>query len=294
MYKQYYDNINKFIRNLELPLHKWANSDLLLFFTDILKMSQYCNILKKKNMNGNKLIKYCHKREDLKTLGIYKIGHNIIIKKIFIEIIRKFPASHEKYLKCKKQDTSKIQLCAGTNHEFKEEIKININNLKYSLNFIDNNDITNWDTYKLHNWLIEIGLSMYADIFKKHKIAGDILFDIQECDLMDMGIKSYGNIKRIIKIIDEMCIISNIKHKDKFNKFFNIPVKKWNMRYVILWINTIGYSRYADIFKKNQINGKLLLDLVINDLRDIGIKSVTDQKNILGKINKLKKKRFKY
>ena len=49
---------------------------------------------------------------------------------------------------------------------------------------------------------------------------------------------------------------------------------------VIQWLDSIRLSKYAEIFKENEVDGELLASCSVQDLKEIGVGSVLDQKKI--------------
>lgn len=63
----------------------------------------------------------------------------------------------------------------------------------------------------------------------------------------------------------------------------------WSVERVKLWLKSINYDKYCDIFEKHNINGKALIFLDDNDVKDL-VKNIGDRKNIFHQIETLKSK----
>ena len=50
---------------------------------------------------------------------------------------------------------------------------------------------------------------------------------------------------------------------------------------VIQWLHSIKLSKYADIFKENDVDGELLTWCTLQTLEEMGIKKDLDRKKIL-------------
>ena len=49
---------------------------------------------------------------------------------------------------------------------------------------------------------------------------------------------------------------------------------------VIQWLHSIKLSKYAEIFKENEVDGELLASCSVQDVKEIGVGSALDQKKI--------------
>jgi len=59
-------------------------------------------------------------------------------------------------------------------------------------------DVITWDEIKVGNWLDDIKLGQYKDIFRENNITGLVLFDLTHSDLKDMGISNLGERAKIL------------------------------------------------------------------------------------------------
>ncbi|KAF2463489.1 protein kinase byr2 [Lindgomyces ingoldianus] len=57
--------------------------------------------------------------------------------------------------------------------------------------------VRHWDEDKVGDWLMRINCSQHIELFKKHHINGEILMEIDQTHLKDMGIKKVGDRVRI-------------------------------------------------------------------------------------------------
>ena len=70
-------------------------------------------------------------------------------------------------------------------------------------------------------------------------------------------------------------------------------MKDWNLEDCKNWlINDLNFPQYTNLFEKNHITGKFLINLSIHMLKDIGIGSVGHRMEIFEKIQKQKKINF--
>jgi len=58
-----------------------------------------------------------------------------------------------------------------------------------------------WTTDKVSEWLVSVGLGHLKEVFQEHRIRGDVLLDLSQTDLAEMGVQALGDRKRIIRAI---------------------------------------------------------------------------------------------
>ena len=57
---------------------------------------------------------------------------------------------------------------------------------------------------------------------------------------------------------------------------------------VVEWLGTINLSKYAEIFKENDVDGELLASCDVPTLEEMGIISKLDQRKIFVRFRKIK------
>ena len=77
--------------------------------------------------------------------------------------------------------------------------------------------------------------------------------------------------------------------KDKSDDLIVHNPLEWSVSEVKIWLRTINYDKYSDIFEKQCINGKALLFLDESDIKDL-VKNIGDRKNIFHHIQILQSK----
>jgi len=60
-------------------------------------------------------------------------------------------------------------------------------------------DLRLWTMEKVSEWLVSVGLGHLKDIFHEHRISGDVLLDLAQSDLVEMGVQALGDRKRILR-----------------------------------------------------------------------------------------------
>lgn len=59
-----------------------------------------------------------------------------------------------------------------------------------------------WTVERVSEWLVSVGLGHLKDAFQGHRISGDVLLDLSQTDLAEMGVQALGDRKRILRAID--------------------------------------------------------------------------------------------
>lgn len=60
-------------------------------------------------------------------------------------------------------------------------------------------DLQFWTSDRVSEWLASIGLGHLKELFQEHRISGDILVDLSQTDLSEMGVSALGDRKRILR-----------------------------------------------------------------------------------------------
>jgi mitogen-activated protein kinase kinase kinase len=85
--------------------------------------------------------------------------------------------------------------------------------------------------------------------------------------------------------------------ESEFSEHFDsgapVPVKHWGEERVADWLRSINCSQYIDIFIKNNINGKNLMELDRPALRELGVKKVGDQIRIANQTKQFRSTEYK-
>jgi sphingomyelin synthase-related protein 1 len=66
-------------------------------------------------------------------------------------------------------------------------------------------------------------------------------------------------------------------------------VENWTTNDVRLWLESLGFNDYIHIFKEHCINGKALLLINEDDIKDLVVNNIGDRKNLYFSIKKLQK-----
>eukprot|EP01138_Halocafeteria_seosinensis_P005184 gb/GECG01005301.1/.p1 GENE.gb/GECG01005301.1/~~gb/GECG01005301.1/.p1 ORF type:complete len:507 (+),score=89.45 gb/GECG01005301.1/:1-1521(+) len=70
----------------------------------------------------------------------------------------------------------------------------------------------------------------------------------------------------------------------------SVPVNKWTVDDVLLWLTELGLDQYTSTFSENEITGDVLLEMGTDDLDYLGIKALGHRKMLLKSIRQLQQK----
>jgi hypothetical protein len=290
--------------------------------------------LKKKGINGKKLSLMIDSNEELRKLGFTKIGHRRLLIQQFKKLINNF--TNVKFRKQKKRPFYIEDL----KYKFFSS-KSKSSNLTNSLDSLIINEeetdqliiqeiegcgekVFQWKSKEVSIWLKALGLSSLVEHFEKNKIYGDILLDVNEETLKDLGITSIGITKKILNSIERIhpeyfqkkakkekeeekkqpmkkekvetprsktkTLFEKLESTNSQTKCLDIKrlARKWDVSLVCEWLSSIGMTQYVSNFSKNQIDGPLLLTLSQEDLSEMGINSIGHKKLLINQICILK------
>ncbi|GIY88376.1 mitogen-activated protein kinase kinase kinase 20 [Caerostris darwini] len=86
-----------------------------------------------------------------------------------------------------------------------------------------------------------------------------------------------------------------LDRKKKYMQLYDLDINTWTSEDVCLWIKQLGLEansndldQYADLFREQQINGKRLLLMTSEDLKDMGVATVGHRIHLMDEINKLR------
>jgi len=60
-------------------------------------------------------------------------------------------------------------------------------------------DLRFWTIDKVSEWLVSVGFGHLKEVFVEHRISGDVLLDLSQSDLVEMGVQALGDRKRILR-----------------------------------------------------------------------------------------------
>jgi mitogen-activated protein kinase kinase kinase len=71
--------------------------------------------------------------------------------------------------------------------------------------------VKSWDDDQISNWLTEVNVAQYIQLFRSNDIRGNVLLDVDQTALKEMGIRSVGDRIKVvvaIKALRQRCITS--------------------------------------------------------------------------------------
>lgn len=70
--------------------------------------------------------------------------------------------------------------------------------------------------------------------------------------------------------------------------FADVPVEDWSVGDVCDWLQAQGFARYVASFARENIDGDVLLELTLEELKDeLGVTSLGDRKRLFEAISSL-------
>merc|ERR1712124_221293 len=69
---------------------------------------------------------------------------------------------------------------------------------------VTSNPVEDWTIEKVREWLTWAGLSHLSESFEEHRITGDVLLELTSSDLEEIGIKAFGDKKRVLKAVAQL------------------------------------------------------------------------------------------
>jgi len=73
-------------------------------------------------------------------------------------------------------------------------------------------DVESWSTERVMDWLGACGLGHLSENFKEHRISGDVLLTLDSSDLEEIGIRAFGDKKRLLKGIGQLQSQAQVVH----------------------------------------------------------------------------------
>ena len=72
------------------------------------------------------------------------------------------------------------------------------------------------------------------------------------------------------------------------NIIYQKNVKNWTNEDVLIWLDQIGFQEFKEKFKKENIDGEILIKLTLNDLKEEFNFGIDPRKKLFSRINDLK------
>ena len=222
MNEKYIKKIEDYANQLEKSPVSWDCGELCDWIEEILQLPEYLVALRKKNISGKKMALIIDSVESLKKLGFTKIGPRRILMQQFNILLSKFSIvlkkpHQKKYSSLEDIKSQSYGLSSLKKKKSYESLfhQNSLNNFKlFSEEEMDPSIIEvmegcgdivfQWKSKEVSTWLKGLGLSSLIEVFEKNKIHGDILLDVTENTLKELGITSMGVTKKILNSIERI------------------------------------------------------------------------------------------
>ena len=126
-------------------------------------------------------------------------------------------------------------------------------------------ELSLWDIEDVANCLDDLKLGTYRTIFSDSQIDGQLLLDLDETVLIELGLTPF-EARKLRKFTfgwrpDKM----RPPNYPKLDGFVNPDPSHWSAQDVVKHLDVIDMKDFAQFCEKNQINGDLLKDICIDD-----------------------------
>jgi hypothetical protein len=64
--------------------------------------------------------------------------------------------------------------------------------------------VEGWSVEKVAEWLASAGLGHLSESFAEHRITGDVLLELSSSDLEEIGIRAFGDKKRLLRAVAQL------------------------------------------------------------------------------------------
>lgn len=133
--------------------------------------------------------------------------------------------------------------------------------------------ILTWNVSQVHDWLGAAGLASHRKRFSQHEMDGRALADTSEAELKSVLRMPLGDRKRLrlgVCALHPACSTSRN------------TVRSWSEEAVLQWLSDgargPGLGHASRAFKKYRVDGAVLVELSDDDLRELGIRRLSDRK----------------
>eukprot|EP01091_Cochliopodium_minus_P009063 TRINITY_DN2164_c0_g1_i2.p1 TRINITY_DN2164_c0_g1~~TRINITY_DN2164_c0_g1_i2.p1 ORF type:complete len:487 (+),score=114.68 TRINITY_DN2164_c0_g1_i2:35-1495(+) len=189
-------------------------------------------------------------------------------------------------------------------------------------NNLPDNDPILWSVEDVSKYMKSIGFQEYIQTFEENLIDGKVLFDLDDKDLIEMGMESTGHRKKLLSHCEiylqtikkpkthgfkssriytsddeEEPRDETLSKRELLQQYYSSLMNEvhqkstnpgeWKIADVHMWLQQIGLEQYKEQFNKHQIDGQTLIDIDRVDLESIGVHSIGHQKKLLTEIENL-------
>lgn len=140
------------------------------------------------------------------------------------------------------------------------------------------NEIASWDMEDVANCLSDLQLGKYNEIFADSQVDGQLLLDLDESVLLDLGLTSF-EARKLRKFVfgwrPDMMRPSSYPVQKGFD---SKDPAEWSQADAVKHLQIIEINDFADFCNKNQVNGELLKDICVDETIMATIITTKDRK----------------
>jgi len=126
-------------------------------------------------------------------------------------------------------------------------------------------EIATWDMEDVASCLEDLFLSDYGEVFTDSQVDGQLLLDLDESVLKDLGLNAF-EARKLRKFVfgwrPDMIRPPTYPLRQGFN---SKDPAQWSQEDVVKHIKTIEINDFAEFCQNNQVNGELLKDICVDD-----------------------------
>lgn len=126
-------------------------------------------------------------------------------------------------------------------------------------------EIATWDMEDVASCLEDLFLSDYVEVFTDSQVDGQLLLDLDESVLKDLGLNAFEARKLRKFVFGWRPDMIRPPTYPKLQGFDSKDPAQWSQDDVVKHIKTIEINDFAEFCQNNQVNGELLKDVCVDD-----------------------------
>lgn len=150
-----------------------------------------------------------------------------------------------------------------------------------------------WEVKVIHQWthddlldFLKRNYRALLKVFEPTALTGRDIVGFKLPDLIKLGVSEGGVRNRLFQDIQRRKAETSVPNSPETNVPYH-PIEAYQCSDVLAWLERIGLSEYASIFRRKTVNGKRLMNLKTHNLVKWGIRKKDDRKLILTSRNEL-------
>jgi flagellar biosynthesis GTPase FlhF len=145
----------------------------------------------------------------------------------------------------------------------------------------EKDNISEWSSKRVSEWLLEIGLSEYTEVFASEGVDGAVLLQLGDVEVHELVVgKAHRELLR-----------EEIKKLREEPETKNLPAQlgDWTTDDVVEWLRILGLDAYCDVIEQKRLSGFNLYYLTKKIMKEqLGIARIGDRVKLSMELNKLR------